>query len=114
MENAVRTAAKRNGMPVGEYSAQVWEGMRQTILKTGELFGVKHSSAAIPESVGGFGDLLPKMIQEYAAIKKLTVSEVEKRLAAGDISLLSALLSTGAGAAWFAKWQRDRPAPSGG
>jgi hypothetical protein len=109
IQNAVKDGAKRNGLTEKNYSATVWEGIRSTIKNTGELFGVKHRASAIPDSEGGFGDILVKLIQEKSQKLGITVAEMESRLRNGDASLLAAILSTPAGIKAYQAWSGQSP-----
>jgi len=106
VENAVRDGAKRNNMPLRQYSAYVWEGIRDTIKRTGELFGMKFPAGAIPDEAGGFAKLFNDMIAEKAADWGVTVPEFKWLLRNGHAELLTSVLSTGAGMAAYQQWQR--------
>ena len=107
MENAVRTAAKKSGKSLSVYSSEVWEGIGETIKKTGMLYGEKHVAGAIPESSFGFNELFPKLVASKAKHLGISVAEMTARLNRGDAELLSALLATPVGAAAFAAYHRD-------
>jgi hypothetical protein len=109
MENAVRTAAKRNDMPLGVYSSYVWEGIGDTIKRTGELYGTKHPAGSIPESSQGFADIFTTMIAEKAKAWGLSVPEFEARLKRGDAELLGTILATPVGWAAYQQWQQAAP-----
>jgi hypothetical protein len=110
IENAVRTGAPRYGMPVSRFSAIVWEGIGETIKKTGQLFGMTHPAQSIPESSQGFAAIVDRMVAEKAKAWGITVAEMERRLRAGDAELLTALLSTLAGYAAYQLWTQADPA----
>jgi len=115
IENAVRDAAKRHGVPLSEYSAWVWEGIRTTIANTGELYGQKHRASAIPKGRQGFNEIFTDLIREKAQHLGITVRELEKRLRSGDAELLAALLSTTVGGAALSQPRDDgRTRPGGG
>lgn len=97
IENVVRTAAKKAGAPLDEYSAWVWEGIRDTIRTTGELFGQKHRASAVPNTTTGFNEVFEDLLTDVAEHRKISVPELEKLLRSGDASLLTAILSTGIG-----------------
>jgi hypothetical protein len=105
IENVMRTKAKAAGVPLAQYTAAVWEGIRQMIRSSGELFGAKYDASAIPDTQGGFNELFPAMVQEKAAALGITVAELHRRLRAGDAELLGMLLSTPVGAAAYAAWE---------
>jgi hypothetical protein len=118
-ENAQRTAADRAGIPVRTFSAQVWEGVKATIKKYGALFGQKYGAHTINDEVGGFGDLIMPIVEDAAKKWGVSVAEVERRLKAGETSLLGTVLSTGIGAEAYRLWQQEqqggtRPARPGG
>ncbi|MEQ1726747.1 MAG: hypothetical protein ABL982_00085 [Vicinamibacterales bacterium] len=98
IENAVRTASKRAGVPLANYSAWVWEGIRDTIRQTGKLFGQSHRASAIPETTTGFNEIFEELVSKKAKHLGVTVQELERRLKSGDAELLGVLLSSGAGA----------------
>jgi hypothetical protein len=118
IDNAVRTAAKRAGVDVARYSAWAWEGIRDTIRQTGELYGQKHKASAIPSGNEGFNEIFEALILEKAAHLRITVGELEQRLRSGDASLLTALLATPVGAAAYARWrathESEQATPGGG
>lgn len=105
IENAVRDAAKRNGVDVAKYSAWVWEGIRDTIRKTGKLFWQEHRADAVPETTQGFNEIFEELMREKAKHLRITVPELELRLRRGDAELLTVLLATPVGAAAFAQWR---------
>lgn len=112
IENAVRTGAKRHGMPLGRFSAYVWEGIGDTIKKTGQLYGMKHPAHTIPDASQGFGGIFDAMIAEKAKAWGVTVAEFEKRLRNGDAELLMALLATPVGLAAYRQWEQANPQKS--
>jgi hypothetical protein len=112
IENAVRTGAKRHNMPLGRFSAYVWEGIGDTIKKTGQLYGMKHPSHTIPDASQGFAGIFEAMIAEKAKAWGITVAEMEKRLRNGDAELLTALLGTPVGMVAYQLWQQQPQARS--
>lgn len=104
IENAVRTASKNAGVDISKYSAWVWEGIRDTIRKTGELYGQKHRASAIPETTTGFNEIFENLLTEKAKHLGVSVGKLEEMLRAGDAELLAALLATPVGAAAYARW----------
>ena len=108
IDNAVRTAAKRNGTPLHRYSAQVWEGIRDSIRTTGELFGTKYRASAIPATEGGFSDIFQTLITEKAKKLGISVKMLESKLKTGDASLLTALLATPVGAMAYQQWREGQ------
>jgi hypothetical protein len=111
IENEVRTAAERAGVPLAQYSAWVWEGIRDTIRKTGRLYGQPHRASAIPETTTGFNEVFEDLVKMKAQHLGLSVSELERRLRAGNAELLGAVLSTGAGATAYRAWEAEQTAP---
>jgi len=101
IDNAVRDGAKRNGMPVSEYSARIWEGIRETIRSKGVLYGTKYRAEAIPEYGGGIDEIFSQLVKAKAKHLKLSVAEMERRLRGGDAELLSTLLATPSGFALY-------------
>ena len=101
IDNAVRTGAERNGMPVSEYSARIWEGIRETIRSKGELYGTKYRAEAVPEYSGGIDEIFSQLVKAKAKHLKLSVADMEQRLRSGDAELLSALLATPSGFALY-------------
>ncbi len=61
--------------------------------------------------MGGFGDIVMPILKDKAQKLGVTVAELETRLRNGDATLLTSLLSTGAGAAWFEQWQQRQREP---
>ena len=111
IENRVRTGAERAGVPLAQYSAWVWEGIRDTIRKTGRLYGQPHRASAIPETTTGFNEVFEDLVKMKAQHLGLSVAELERRLRAGNAELLGAVLSTGAGAAAYQAWAAEQTAP---
>jgi rubrerythrin len=111
IENAVRTGAKSHNMPLGRFSAYVWEGIGDTIKRTGELYGMKHPAHTIPTTSQGFAGIFDQMVAEKAKAWGITVAEMEQRLRNGDAELLTGLLATPIGLAAYRRWQSvvDQP-----
>jgi hypothetical protein len=105
IENRVRDAAEAAGVPLSHYSAVVWEGIRDTIAKEGQLFGTKYDAGKIPEIRGGFPSIVDKLIAQKAKIWGITVKEFERRLRRGDAELLAAILATPVGYAAYQRMQ---------
>lgn len=114
IENAVRDAAKRNGVPLSDYSAWVWEGIRTTIANTGELYGQPHRASAIPTGRNGFNEIFTQLIQEKAKHLGVSVGELEQRLRSGDAELLTAILATATGGAAASRPRDDGQTRPGG
>lgn len=95
---AIDKVAKEYNIPLVEFSAQVWTGMREWIRKHGELFGEKYSKGSIQGPSYSFGKLFDDQVAEKAKFLGISVKQMEKRLASGDANLLSLLVSTGVGA----------------
>jgi hypothetical protein len=110
IENAVRTGAQRHNMPLGRFSAYVWEGIGDTIKRTGQLFGTTHPAHTIPTASQGFAGIFDDMVKEKAQAWGITVAEMEKRLRNGDAELLTALLATPVGLAAYRQWEQANPA----
>ena len=113
MENAVRDAATRAGVPLRAYSATVWEGIRDTIRRTGELYGQKFKASAIPDTEAGFNPIAERLIAEKAKAHGMTPEAFMDAMSKGNATLLSSLLSTAAGWKLYQQWQQtqatDRP-----
>lgn len=107
IENAVRDAAKRNGVDVARYSAWVWEGIRETIRSTGKLYGQTHRASAVPETTTGFNEIFEDLLQKKASHLGVSVPKLEAMLRRGDAELLSVLLATPIGAAAYSRWRAD-------
>lgn len=114
MQNAIKDAAKRHGMTESEFSAIVWEGIGDTIKRTGELYGVKHKAGAIPEMSGGFNPLFTKLVAEKAKAWGLSVEEFERRLRAGNAELLGTVLATPVGWEMYQRSQSPQGDPRAG
>ena len=106
IENAVRTGATRHNMGLSRFSSYVWEGIGDTIKRTGQLYGMKHPSHTIPPASQGFAGIFDDMVAEKAKAWGLSVAEFEKRLRNGDAELLTAILSTPVGYAAYQQWER--------
>lgn len=112
IQNRVRDAARKVGQPLKAYSATVWEGIGETIKKTGQLFGEKHPAHSIPDATMGFNKPFTQMVQEKAAHMGLSVEEFKRRLKSGDAELLGLILSTPVGLALYNQWESEgQPAP---
>ena len=109
VENALRDGAKRRGMNLSTYTAYVWEGIGETIKKTGKLYGMKQQAHSIPEASLGFPGIFNAMVAEKAKAWKLSVPEFEKLLREGHAELLTAVLATPAGLAAYRAWQAQHP-----
>lgn len=114
VENAVRSAAKAAGVDLSKYSAWVWEGIRDTIRKTGKLYGQEHRASAIPETTTGFNEIFEDLVRHKAKHLGVTVEKLEKMLRSGDAELLSTLLATPIGAAAYAEWRAGGQSPAEG
>lgn len=93
LHRAVSEGAKRSGMNVRDYSANVWTGIRNRIQKTGELFGQKHDASAITGESKSYSDHLDDLVAEKAKHLGISVPDMEKRLRSGDAELLSIMLA---------------------
>jgi len=107
MHGVVRRSAAQQGEPPAIYSAKVWAGIRDTILKKGELFGQKYRTTARGESAG-YEDLLPRLIEEKARLWGMSAADFERGLERGDWSLLSAVLASPVVWEAFQAWSKKR------
>lgn len=114
VENAVRSAAKAAGVDLSKYSAWVWEGIRDTIRKTGKLYGQEHRASAIPETTTGFNELFEDLLVKKAKHLGVSVGKLEQMLRNGDAELLSTLIATPIGAAAYAEWRAGGQSPAAG
>ena len=110
MANRLREIAVKLGRVPRDFTAEVWTGIRETIRKTGELYGRKHKRP-VGESYG-YDQILEREVAFTAKKLGITPSEVERRIRAGHMSTLAALLATGATAhaaaqQWLAAQQSD-------
>jgi hypothetical protein len=116
VENAVRTAAKNANVDISKYSAWVWEGIRDTIRKTGKLYGQEHRASAIPDTTTGFNEIFEQLVAAKAKHLGVTVEKLEQMLRSGNAELLAALLATPVGAAAYSQWnagQQSTPKDGG-
>jgi hypothetical protein len=111
VENALRDGAKRYQMPLSKFSATVWEGIGETIKRTGQLYGMKQQAHSIPEASLGFPGIFGKMVEEKAAAWGISVAELERRLRSGNAELLSALIATPVGTALYRRYLAQHPPP---
>jgi hypothetical protein len=115
IENAMRDAAKRHNMPLGTFTAAVWEGIGETIKRTGNLFGMKQQAHSIPEISRGFPGIFNQMVAEKAKAWGISVAEFEQRLRNGDAELLGAILATPVGLAAYRLYEaRAQASPTSG
>ncbi len=112
IENQVRTAAKQAGVPLANYSAWVWEGIRDTIRKTGNLYGQLHRSSAVPETTTGFNEIFTDLVAKKAKHLGMSVEALEQKLRSGDAELLGTIISTGAGAAAYQRFKESQAQPN--
>ena len=105
-ENEVVLAARRQERSPRNYSADAWTGIRDTIQKTGQLFGQdlrKQQKAILGESKS-YADHFVDVINRKAAHLRMTPKELHKRLEGGDASLLSIMLGAPTIAGAYAHW----------
>jgi hypothetical protein len=105
-------AAAEGGETPRIYSAHVWEGIRDTIRRTGDLFGQTHRASAIPEESQAFFRSFEQLMEKKAKHLGVSVSALQQRLAAGDAELLSSLIATGVGAEAYRRSQQAPSPPS--
>jgi hypothetical protein len=110
MATQLRRIATKLGRQPRDFTAEVWTGIRETIRRTGELFGRKFKRP-VGESYG-YDQILEREIAFTAKKLGVTPLEVERRIKAGHMSTLAALLSTGGVAAqaaqqWLAQQSQD-------
>jgi hypothetical protein len=108
MADRLRGIAKKLGRDPRDWTAEVWTGIRENVKKYGELYGQKFKKAE-GESYG-YDQILDREIEHTAKTLGLEPQEVERRIRAGDMNLLAALLSVGGiGAMTFAGEQAPPP-----
>jgi len=113
IENAVRDGAKAANAPLEDFSAWVWEGIRDTIRKTGTLFGQKHRASAIPDTTTGFNEVFTDLVEKKARHLGVSVDALIQKLRAGDESLLTAILATGMGAETIRRFRQSQTGSRG-
>lgn len=116
LKDQVTIAANAAGRPPRDFSADAWTGIRNTIQKTGQLFGEKFRGAAISGESKSYADHFEDLIRTKAQHMGMTAQELEKRLRGGDASLLGVMLGAPTiGAAyryWAAGQGQNAPASS--
>ena len=100
MADRLRGIARKLGRDPRDWTAEVWTGIRENVKRHGELYGQKFKRAE-GESYG-YDQILDREIEFTAQKLGLEPKEVERRIRAGDMNLLAALLSTGGIAAAYA------------
>jgi hypothetical protein len=113
LKTEVTKAAQRAKMDPEAYSANVWEGIRDTIRRTNELYGQKHRGSQIPKESKSYSDTFEDLLQEKADHMGISKAEMEKRLRAGDATLLSLMLATPMGMALYKQSQGQQDEPAG-
>jgi hypothetical protein len=104
MENEVVKAADAKGRDPRDFSADAWTGIRDTIQKTGELYGQKFRASAIQGESKSYADHFVDLIQRKAGHLRMSVDELERRLRGGDASLLSQMLAMPTIAGAYSYW----------
>lgn len=112
LKEQVLIAAKKAGRPARDFSADVWTGIRETIRNKSELFGTKYKGSAIAGESMSYADHFEDLIQKKAKHMNITPAELEKRLRAGDATLLSLMIATPLGAAVYREHVRKSGADS--
>ena len=108
MENEVAMVADRLGRDPRDFSADAWTGIRETIRTTSELYGQKFRGAAIQGESKSYADHFVDLIQRKAGHMRMSVNELERRLRAGDVSLLSQMLAMPTIASAYSYWLMDQ------
>lgn len=108
--DAVLKQSDAAGVPIRDFTANAWAGMRE-MLKGGELFGVKYprSAGAVQGDSKGYADIFDELIGQKAAHMRISVGELEKRLRGGDATLMSGLLASPVVAAVYREWRSQQP-----
>lgn len=91
---ATRRTADAVGIDPRDFSAQAWTGARESIRNTSQLFGTPYRGAAVPGESKSYDDHFVDLLNDKADHLGMKRSELEKRLAGGDATLLSAVLGT--------------------
>ena len=112
MEREVALAAKREQRDPRDFSADAWTGIRETIQKTGELFGEKFRGSAVLGESKSYGDHFEDLLGQKAAHLRMTKQDLEKRLKGGDASLLSMMLGAPTIGAAYRLWDAERSDPA--
>jgi hypothetical protein len=112
MENEVRDAARSIGRDPRDFSADAWTGIRDTIQRTGQLYGQKFKGASVRGESKSYADHLDDLVREKAKHMGMTASELEKRLRGGDASLLGIMLGAPTIAAAYRYWDAGQNAPA--
>lgn len=98
MQDAIAEQANVVGMDIRDFSANVWAGIRERVKRTGKLFGTplpgtQRATQRMGESKS-YDDHFMDLVRAKAGKLGISVMEMERRLRAGDASLLSFLLAT--------------------
>jgi hypothetical protein len=112
MEGEVVKAADARQRDPRDFSADAWTGIRDTIQKTGELFGTKFKGSAITGESKSYADHLDDLVARKAAHLHMTPQELEKRLRGGDASLLGIMLGAPTIGAAYRYWDAGQNAPA--
>jgi len=96
LESVLRDLSKKKGLPLSEFSANAWTGMRETA-KKGELFGVPTAKGSVVGESFGYDWHLDNLVKDKAKHLGISVKEAEKRLGKGDMELLGLIISTPVG-----------------
>lgn len=94
LTEAVGKAAKNAGRSLRDYSADVWTGIRETVKKENELFGMPFKGSALHGESKSYADLFTDLIESKAKFLNISVDEMIERLGKGDANLLSLVLAT--------------------
>jgi hypothetical protein len=78
MKAEVVKAAERRAREPRDFSADAWTGIRNTIQKTGELFGQKFKAASIRGESNSYGDHLEDLMREKAAHLRMSAQELAR------------------------------------
>jgi hypothetical protein len=107
LKEQVSIAARRAGRDPRDYSADAWTGMRDTVQKHSEAYGVKYQGSAIQGESKSYADHFEDLLQEKADHLGISKAEMESRLRSGDATLLSTLLGAPLALIAFKQWQHD-------
>jgi hypothetical protein len=108
-KDVISGVADERGLDPRDFSADVWTGIRDTIQRTGQLYGTKFRGEAIPGESKSYADHFNQAIDNKAAHLRMSGKELRKRLGGGDAELLAAVLSTPAITAVLSEAGVERP-----
>jgi len=104
LEDVFRKEAGLLGETPRNFSADVWTGIREEVKNTGKLFGEDFDPAAVYGESKAYADVFTDLIKEKAKHLGISISEMKKRLKAGDTELLSTI---GVPASMLEPWMNE-------